>query len=109
MQLIQELPPEMRGISTSPAVAYLIQVQEPQDAELLDNDLTDNFHHFTTQLLFLAKITRPDIQTAVAYLCTIVKGPDTADWKKLARVMMYLHDTPGHLLIISVNDSGNIR
>ena len=109
LRLIQELPPDMIGTSTSPAASHLFQVQEPEDADLLDSDMADDFHHFTAKLLFLAKRTRPDIQTAVAYLCTRVKGPDTDNWKKLAIVIMYLQDTPGLPLVISVENSGNIR
>jgi hypothetical protein len=47
----------------------------------------------TAQLLFLSKRARPDIQTAVAFLCTRVKSPDEDDWKKLARVIKYLRGT----------------
>ena len=42
----------------------------------------------------MAKRSRPDIQTAIAFLCTRVKSPDEHDWKKLGRVMKYLQLTP---------------
>ena len=51
------------------------------------------FHHNVAKLLFLCKRARPDIQTAVAFLCTRVKAPDTDDYKKLTRVMRYLRGT----------------
>jgi len=40
------------------------------------------FHHYMAKLLFLCKRARPDIHTAVAFLSTRVKNPDTDDYKK---------------------------
>ena len=51
------------------------------------------FHHNLAKLLFFCKRARPDIQTAVAFLCTRVKAPDTDDYKKLTQVMRYLRGT----------------
>ena len=45
------------------------------------------------KLLFLCKRARPDIQTAVSFLCKRVKAPDNDDYKKLTRVMKYLRGT----------------
>ena len=47
----------------------------------------------TAKALFLAKRARPDIQTAVSFLCTRVKRPDEDDYKKLGRLMKYLQGT----------------
>jgi hypothetical protein len=51
------------------------------------------FHHNVAKLPFLCKRARPDIQTAVSFLCTRVKSPDVDDYKKLRRVMQYLRHT----------------
>ena len=51
------------------------------------------FHRVRTQLLFVCKRGRPDIQTAVSFLCTRVKCPNQDDYKKLARVVKYLRRT----------------
>ena len=40
--------------------------------------------------MFLCKISRPDLQTAVAFLCTRVKVPDEDDYKKLIQKVQYL-------------------
>jgi len=45
------------------------------------------------KLLFLAKHARPDILTAMSFLCTRVKSPDTDDYGKLKCVMRYLRGT----------------
>jgi hypothetical protein len=59
-------------------------------AEKLSDELGNLYHHNVAKLLFLCKRARPDVQTAVAFLCTRVKAPDVDDYKKLGRVMQYL-------------------
>lgn len=59
----------------------------------LDKSEGEFFHHLTAKLLFLSKRARPDIQTAVAFLCTRVKAPDMDDLKKLRWVIQYLRKT----------------
>ena len=65
------------------------------------------FHHNTAKLQFLCKRARPDVQPAVALLCTQVKGPDTGNNKKLARVMKYLRATMAMPLTLEA-DTSNI-
>jgi hypothetical protein len=57
------------------------------NAAAIDKEKAELFHHYTAKLLFLCKRARPDIQTAVAFLTTRVKGPDVDDYKELQRVM----------------------
>ena len=64
-----------------------------QNGTKLDETASEFFHHVVAQLLFLCKRGRPDLQTAVAFLTTRVKEPDTDDYKKLMRVMKYLRGT----------------
>ena len=45
------------------------------------------FLHTVAQLLFMRSRARRDIQTAVAFLTTRVKGPDEDDWGKVKRVL----------------------
>jgi hypothetical protein len=87
--MLKELPVDMDGESATPAPNHLFEV----NSEKLEKDKADMFHHNVAKLLFLCKRARPDIQTAVAFLCTRVKGPDADDYKKLARVMKYLNGT----------------
>ena len=60
------------------------------------------------KLLFAAKRARPDLQTAIAFLCTRVKSPDLDDWKKLIRVLSYLRDTIFLPLVLGSDGSGNM-
>ena len=54
--------------------------------------------------LFLCKRARPDIQTAVSFLCTRVKCPDEDDWKKLKRMFQYLRGTRELVLTLEGED-----
>ena len=61
------------------------------------------------QLLYLSKRARPDIQLAVSFLCTIVRGNDTDNYNKLESVMKYIQGTICLPLILSIDKSGNIQ
>jgi len=67
------------------------------------------FHHNTAKLLFLCKRARPDLQTAVAFLCTRVKMPDVDDYKKLCRVMRYLRATKQMPLTLEADSTNVIK
>jgi hypothetical protein len=89
--ILKDMSTEFDGYAATPAANHLFMVNE--NATKLDEDKADMFHHNVAKLLFLCKRARPDIQTAVAFLCTRVKGPDTDDYKKLGRVIKYLRFT----------------
>jgi hypothetical protein len=90
--MLDELPADMDGEAATPAANHLFEVNE-KDPVMLDESTSILFHHNVAKLLFLCKRARPDIQTAVAFLCTRVKGPDNDDYKKLTRTMKYLRST----------------
>jgi hypothetical protein len=89
--MLADLPPDMDGESATPAASHLFDVSEAP--VMLSEEKGQLFHHNVAKLLFLCKRARPDIQTAVAFLCTRVKASDEDDYKKLARVMRYLRAT----------------
>jgi hypothetical protein len=105
--ILDELPGDMDGENTTPAANFLFDVDD--DCENLDAETAEFFHHNTAKLLFLCKRARPDIQTAVAFLCTRVKQPDTDDYKKLARVMKYLRATIDLPLTLEADGSNIIK
>ena len=90
-KMLKDLPPSFQGEAATPAANHLFQVRD--DAPKLYPDDAEFYHTTTAQALFLSKRARPDIQTAVAFLCTRVKGPDRDDYKKLARMINYLRAT----------------
>lgn len=56
----------------------------------LNGEQSDSFHRTVARLLFAAKRARPDLQTAIAFICTRVKSPDVNDYEKLKRVIQHI-------------------
>ena len=80
--MIEELPEWwLDGPAATPAANHLFEVND--DAEKLPEKEALLYHHHTAKLLYLSKRARPDIQTSVAFMCTIVTQPDVDDLKKL--------------------------
>ncbi|VEU41596.1 unnamed protein product [Pseudo-nitzschia multistriata] len=106
-EILENLPAELDGCeSATPARDHLFKVNDESPA--LSEKLSEQFHHYVAKLLYMAKRARPDIQTAVAFLCTRVKGPDQDDLKKLRRVMSYLKETPFLPLVLGWDQTGSI-
>ena len=104
--LIQEIPEDLvHGPASTPAGHHLFQVN--QAGVPLPEGKRETFHHLVAKLLYLSKRTRPDLQTAVAFLTTRVQHADEDDWKKLGHCLRYLRNTRGLPLILSC-DSPNI-
>ena len=107
-RLINETPDELlKGPCSTPAANHLFQVNE--NAPLLDDRTSKLYHHLTATILYLAKKTRPDIQTAVSFLSTRVKEPSIDDWKKLGRCIRYLSSTRDLVLTLEANNDGVIQ
>jgi hypothetical protein len=58
------------------------------------------FHSKTAKLLYLAKRARPDILTAVIFLCTRLQESTYEDKQKLQRVLGYLKGTVDRTLLL---------
>ena len=76
-EIIDSLPDDMRETAATPARSHVFKMDETTTTNKLDAETTDLFHHYTIRLLFLSKHTQFDIQTAVVFLCTRVREPDT--------------------------------
>ena len=100
-KMLAELPTDMNGVSTTPAALHLFNLDD--GAEKMDKERAQLFHHLVAKLLYLSRRSRQDIQTAVAFLCTIVQSPDTDDYKKLAKVMKYLRSTRNDTLTMEAD------
>uniref|UniRef100_A0A7S4ALR7 Uncharacterized protein n=1 Tax=Pseudo-nitzschia australis TaxID=44445 RepID=A0A7S4ALR7_9STRA len=81
-EILNGLPDDVCGTAATPGQPHLFKVDET-NTDKLDTETADLFHHYTAQLLFLSKGAGPNIQTAVAFLCTRVREPDIDDYKKL--------------------------
>jgi hypothetical protein len=95
------------GVAATPAAAHIYSVNP--EAERLEQVQADTFHTLTAKLLFLCKRARPDLQQAVGFLTTRVKQPDVEDWKKLMRVLKYLHGTKGLCLTLEADDTKIVK
>ena len=100
--ILDEAPADIDGVVLTLVVEHLFDVNK--DAELLDPTQAELFHHLMAKLLFLCKWAWPDLQTAVTFLTTQVKGPDTDDYKKLGCALCYLHGVPDLALTLQAND-----
>ena len=67
---------------------------------MLSDQQAEKFHSTVAKLLYITKRSRPDIETAVAFLTTRVSKSDEDDWKKLKRVMTWLKQTKNDVRII---------
>jgi len=92
----------MSGLATTPASNHLFNTDP--GCTKLGVEKGHLFHHLVQKLLYLCKHTRQDIQTAVAFLCTRVRDPDTDDYKKLTKVMQYIRNTRSITLTIEPTD-----
>jgi hypothetical protein len=101
-KVLDEMPEDMDGTATSPAADHLFQIKEGIE---LVNEITSKFLHITVaKLLFLCKRVRPDLQTAIAFLCMRVQQPTRHDYNKLAQVVKYLRKTSDLVLRLSAEN-----
>lgn len=70
----------------------------------LNKDKKDAFHSIVQKLLWIMKRARPDLETAVSFLCTRVTKSDEDDWLKLRRVIAYIQCTLNDTRIIGATD-----
>jgi len=109
-EIVGSAPEELlrgRGQARTPAANGLFKINENE--EQLPKHRSDTFHSLTAQLLFLCKRNRPDIQVAVAFLCTRVHEFTEEDWRKLGRVMRYVLNTKDLCLTLEVRDLTQFR
>ena len=96
-------PSDMNRTAPDPARAGLFTVDKTSPR--LSSTEAEFFHSMTARLLFAAKRARPDIQVAVAYMCTRVRELTVDTYVKLSRVIQYLRATVHLLLVIRWNES----
>jgi hypothetical protein len=105
--ILHDAPKEMRGSAATPAANHLFQVN--QTPIPLEQNKAEIFVHIVMQLLYLSQRARPDIRTAVSFLCGRLTKADEDDYKKLARVLKYLDSTVDMPLVLAADDAGKIR
>ena len=107
-EIIQQLPPKLAtGTDITPAANHLFTINNK--AKKLGKSEAELFHRLTAQLLYLCKRSRPDLQTAVAFLTTRVSCPDIDDMRKLGRCIRYLRRTSHYPLILEASCLRNVQ
>jgi hypothetical protein len=103
--ILSQAPENMLGTARKPASNFLFTINN-DSPDYLTKDTADLFHTMVAKLLFLCKRARPDIQTAISFLCTRVKHPDIDNYKKLGRVIKYFRAT---IDIVLTLESDNLQ
>ena len=106
-KMLADLPDDMAGEAPTPAANHLFDVDDNQTK--VCEKKAQFFHTYVAKALFLCKRARPDIQTAVAFLCTRVKSCDEDGYKKLTRMIQFLRATKDEFLTLSANSLHNVR
>ena len=92
---------------TSPAKKNLLEINNK--AEKLTKINSELYHSIVAKLLWVMKRGRPDIETAIAFLCTRVKEPDVDDWEKLKRLLCFLSETINDVRVIGASSMENLH
>ena len=106
--MLHNAPPSMDGEAVTPAATHLFKVNT-DDPKVLDKERKDLFVHLVMQGLYLSQRGRPDIRTAISFLCGRLTCPDEDDFKKLTRMIQYLRHALYMCLVLSKDDTDNIR
>jgi Reverse transcriptase (RNA-dependent DNA polymerase) len=105
--VIADMPQDMIGKAVTPAANHLFDIRE--NSVPIEKEKADAFHKTVMQLQYLSQRARPDIRTAVSFLCKRLSAPDLDNYKKLTRVMRYLQSTIYLKLKLESDGSGIIR
>ena len=87
-EAIEGLGEEVSRTAVNPAKSKLFSVDH--ESPKLTGEKKETFHSVTAKVLLISQRSRPDLNTAVSFLCTRVKEPTEEDWRKLRRVICFL-------------------
>ncbi len=102
--MLESFPEELPNKQVQCAAPPDLFGQNSEGDRPLERDKQEAFHTTVAKGLYLTKRARPDIQTAIAYLCTRVSNSTTADWDKLVHLLLYLKETRELFLTLSADD-----
>ena len=97
---------EVNDTVTTPARPRLRDVNP--ECTQLGSDKQDAFHSIVAKLLWIMKRARPDLETAIAFLCSRVSKSDKDDWLKLKRVIAYVKCTIDDVRVIGASSLADI-
>jgi hypothetical protein len=106
-KILLKMPKDMDGTASLPAAEYLFTIKN--GVELLNQEKSEFFHATVGKLLFLCKRGRPDIHSAIAFLCTRVQATIKHDYSKLSRTIKYLRNTKKLVLRLSADNLNIVK
>jgi hypothetical protein len=104
---LEAFPEDCSKKQKTPAAAHLFEVN-PECPKLSEKDRR-TLHSITAKMLFVTKRARPDIQVPIAFLASRVTVADQDDWKKLKRMLEYLHSTLNMPFTLSIDDTREVK
>ena len=96
----------VNGGARTPATDGLFELRT--DATTSTEEKRKEFHSLVAKLLCLAKKTRPDCLTTVAFLATRVSKCTDQDWEKLIRLLKYVNATKERGIVLRPGRDGII-
>ena len=106
--MINDMPEDMIGVASTPASSSLFKVNT-NGTPTFNARKKEIFVDLVMQALYLSQRGRPDIRTAVSFLCGRLTCPDEDDYSKLSRMMKYLQGTLSLPLTLRVEDDGKLQ
>ena len=100
-EVVNDFGEDVSQMVSTPAARWLFAVS---NARKLKWERVEMFSLLVAKLLWVFQCVRVDCSPAVAFLCTRVKNPDVEDWKKLKRLISFLHQTIDDVRIIGADD-----
>ena len=103
--MLKQFEEEVQSIGTGKDCPWSDKLFEvDSDSPKLDVKEAETFHTYVAKSLFLCMRARPDILTAVAFLCTRVQSCTEQDWQKLVRMFKFLKKTQEDVLTLSADN-----
>ena len=100
-EAILEFGDDVSKQAATPARKNVFEVEAT--SPLLTKDKSEVYHKVVAKLLYVSHRGRPDIQLAVAFMCTRVSCSTDQDWLKLKRLLQYLNRTLDDVLTIGAD------
>ena len=97
---------EIKGTAVNPAKIKLFYIED--ESPMLTGEKKE-FHSVTAKVLWISQQSRPNLDTAVSFLCTRVKEPTKEDCRKLCRVICFLKATKDNRQIIRMDNIWSLR
>ena len=106
-EAIDALGEPLTGKVSTLATCDLFEVDNA--TSMLTVECRGRFRSVVMKVQWIAEQGRPDVQLPVSYLTTRLTKATSQDWRKLQRVMMYLHNTIDDGRVMGIEDLGVIH